>query len=1192
MRLKHLHLQGYKTFANKTEFLFPTGITAIVGPNGSGKSNIADAIRWVLGEQSYGSLRAKRTEDMIFSGSESRPRAGMAEANITLDNSDGWLPIEFSEVTIGRRAYRDGQNEYLLNGNKVLLRDIKQLLSQSGLSRRTYTVIGQGLVDAALSLRAEERRELFEEAAGISHYQAKRANALGKLEETEHNLERVHDILGEIKPRLNRLQRQAERTREHLEISQHLEKQLHTWYGYRWGQALSALDAAQQHVEGRRQEHKERCQTLHQLSERIHQLRQQQSRLRGQLSEWHRESSQLHRQAEKGQRELAVLTERRRLLQAQIEETRTDIAPLQARHAAQAERVAQAQKELEAADQAFQEHKAAVQAAQTGLTARQARRDDLLTQQNQAQKQLTRLQSDLVKRQSRQENLIERQRQLQAEIGQHRQKIEGLSQQLTAQNAALSQAQAGLEALKVEIDQASQAQARLRAQREQLSQQLAEQKEAQRRARQAEAEASARLDLLDQLRRDFAIYGEATRSILNANLPGVRGVLAQLIDVPADLTAAVEAALGADASAIVVEDWTAARSALQHLRASGVSGRVTLLPLPETDQSHHQGPKGADRLAERIGCKAPLRPLLDRLLKHVYLIPDLEPPLPDSQLAPPHSGYVTPNGDLLRADGALATGRPAESTSPLAQEQEWNRLQEQRTSLGARHEEIERQVEETQRQLERLDQQSTRQAIALDDLGAQLKVQQEKHQALARQADRLEQEIDWQTQQRDQAQTEIAQLAQHQADLETGIKGLGQAQIGLKQKIDQLSAALQELPIEGLGQELSQAQTAVAVARQTRQSQEKILSGLQATLDQIAEQERTRQERVVSLSREKEQVAPQIEQLQKGQADLKQKLNALTDQIEPAETRLAQREKEQDQAERQERSLQQRLHEFESHLTSAELNLARRQDELENLRGRIEKDLGLVELEMGPGVQGQSPLPLRPLVSQLPTVEQLPPGLEEEISRLRAQLRRLGAVNPTAPAEYDELLERHTFLNEQIADLKQAGETLQKVIAELDDLIEKAFRETFEAIAAQFKQTFTNLFGGGSARLELTEPQDLTHTGIDIIARPPGKRQQNLALLSGGERALTAAALIFAILQVSPTPFCILDEVDAMLDEANVGRFRQTLENMAEQTQFIIITHNRGTITAADTLYGISMGADSVSQAVSLRMDGEQIDLA
>jgi len=346
LRLKHLELQGYKTFATKTEFAFEDGITVIVGPNGSGKSNIADAVRWVLGEQSYSLLRAKRTEDMIFWGSERRPRQGMAQASITLDNSDSGLPTEYSEVTISRRAYRSGENEYLLNGNRVRLRDITELLGKSSLGRRTYTVIGQGLVDAVLSLRPDERRAIFEEAAGISVHQAKRTDAITKLEQTRDNILRVNDLVSEIAPRLKRLEKQAERAQQYEELSQQLGELLGIWYAHRWRKAQATLRQAEAKAKEREQSSRERQAELEELERRKAELRAQQNQLRQRLSDWHLEQTNLQAQAEEKKRELAVSQERFRLLGQQGADVAQEIETLEANRLAQLERVTEAQAEL------------------------------------------------------------------------------------------------------------------------------------------------------------------------------------------------------------------------------------------------------------------------------------------------------------------------------------------------------------------------------------------------------------------------------------------------------------------------------------------------------------------------------------------------------------------------------------------------------------------------------------------------------------------------------------------------------------------------------------------------------------------------------------------------------------------------------------------------------------------------------
>jgi chromosome segregation protein len=384
---------------------------------------------------------------------------------------------------------------------------------------------------------------------------------------------------------------------------------------------------------------------------------------------------------------------------------------------------------------------------------------------------------------------------------------------------------------------------------------------------------------------------------------------------------------------------------------------------------------------------------------------------------------------------------------------------------------------------------------------------------------------------------------------------------------------------------VGKARTEVAVVEEALRNQRAALQRETTLLDRLQAQVAARCQRTDELESEHVGIVARAQDLRVQVSQLEAQLTHVRVRIEPAEEELTQLQEEQDALERQEVHARERVRDMEAQYSHAQLDVSRSRDELKLLARRIEEDLGLVELDLSASVTAQTPLPLRPMVSLLPVVEELPEGLEEEIQRLKARLRRLGAVNPNAPAEHVEVQERHRFLTEQAADLEKASAQLRHVVAELDELMETAFQRTFDAVAKEFCEIFETLFDGGSARLELTEPNDLMNTGVDIVARPPGKRPQRLALLSGGERALTAVALLFAILRVSPAPFCVLDEVDAMLDEANLGRFRMLLKELSQQTQFIIITHSRATVEAADTIYGISMGADAVSQVVSLKLD-------
>ncbi|MDH4137820.1 MAG: chromosome segregation protein SMC, partial [Anaerolineae bacterium] len=578
MRVKHLELQGYKTFAAKAEFVFDEGITAIVGPNGSGKSNIADAVRWVLGEQSYKTLRGKSTEDMIFSGSESRPRMGMAQAALTLDNSTGWLPVEFSEVTIARRAYRSGENEYLLNGNRVRLRDITELLAKGGLSQRTYTVIGQGLVDAALSLRPEERRALFEEAAGITIYQAKRDNAIAKLEDTQQNLLRVNDIISEIGPRLERLKRQAERAQEYVQLSQELEGLLRLWYGYQWRRGQQALRQARSRVREQRTQLEERRKELVELERNIAQVRAQQTERREQLSQWHRESSALHAEAEKLQRELAVCQERKRLLSQQREEILREIAPLEVNRDAQRERIVQIEGELSHIESQLEEGAAQIQEAQKQLDHFEGQRQASVEQLAALRHQALKLGTDLTDRQNRLTQLDERREELRSERGGHQQTIAEQEAQKATVEERLQAAQEQMNALQAQVqvlvDQREDKEREIEGWRERQAQLQASLAEIQR----GEERLRARQELLSRMREEMAGYQAGVRRVIQAadtgQLVGIVGTVASLIEVPAELEAAIETALGTHGQDIVVEAWADAEAAIGLLKQTGL-GRAT-----------------------------------------------------------------------------------------------------------------------------------------------------------------------------------------------------------------------------------------------------------------------------------------------------------------------------------------------------------------------------------------------------------------------------------------------------------------------------------------------------------------------------------------------------------------------------------------------------------------------------------------
>jgi chromosome segregation protein len=1198
MRLKHLELQGYKTFASRTEFVFDGGITAIVGPNGSGKSNIADAIRWVLGEQSYRTLRGKRTEDMIFSGSAQRARLGMASASLLLDNAEGWLPIEFSEVVITRRAYRSGENEYRLNNRRVRLRDINELLSTSGLARRTYTVIGQGLVDAVLSLRADDRRALFEEAAGISLYQSKRAEALSRLEETRANLLRVNDIVNEIAPRMRRLEREAERAERYALLSQQLEGLLRTWYGYRWRQEHLNLRRAQDALSRRERVLAGSREALEAVDEQMTELRAHQARLRAQLGSWHRESGELHRQMEQVQRDLAVWQERSRLQAKQRDELRAELAVLETQAQAMVERVAGIEQEVTGHLSVLREKEGLVAQAQASLDAHEEQRSALSGQVAMSQAQAFDLAAQTADHRNRLAQLDERRA--------------ALAEERTGHEAAIVEQESHAAELAPQLRAAAGEQARIQSQRRSTQDELIQAETALVKVHQRQSELrdlladaqrdverlQARYDMLSRLREEGEGLHAGVRAVLQAAgasyLTGIVGTIAQLLQVPADFEVAIETALASHLQDVVVESWPNAEAAILYLK-EGERGRATFLPLDTVR------PAGRLRVinsrdvvgvaADLVRADERLDPVVEMLLGRTIVARDLGGARRTFDQLSGGFQIVTLAGEILRSSGSVTGGQGEGQTRGrvLGREREWRQLpgylEKARNRCGERNSKL----DNLQTAEEKVRSRITFLRAQLRQTEEELEKVQGRHQELERGADQTAQRIIWLQGLIEQLDGDLKTVDASEAALRADLDRLNSERESVEREVATLQDKLENLRGEALYQRLTEARTAAAVARGAWEHRRAALEEQRDQQVALEDQVEAKEERIASLDLEQESLAKQIRDQGARETVVQGWLSALAAKIEPAEVEIANLEAERDRLEKEEAAHRARLREAENRHSQAVLASSRQEDRLDRLRRQIMDDFGLVEMEPLEGVPEQSLLPLGELVSSLPAVEKLPAGLEEEIHQIKAQMRRMGSVNPGAPEEYGEVLDRHTFLTKQAADLEEAARSLREVIAELDEIMRQEFQATFKEVAARFKENFTQLFDGGTARLMLTDPEDVSITGVEIVARPPGKRQQTLALLSGGERSLTAVALIFAILEVSPPPFCILDEVDAMLDEANIKRFRRALERLSEHTQFIIITHNRGTIQAADTIYGVSMGDDSVSQVVSLRLEGERI---
>ena len=1119
----------------------------------------------------------------------------MATASITFDNSDGWLPIDFNEVAIARRAYRDGQNEYLINGQRVRLRDVSELLAKSGLAERTYTVIGQGLVDAALSLKAGERRRLFEEAAGIGLYRSRREEALRRLDSTQRNLERVQDILAELRPRIRSLERQAKRANEFKQVFVDLQELLREFYGYHWNHAQKDISEAHVAAEAQEARLEEVRREQVEIEGKLTSSRQHIQKHRTDLNAWHRQLAELHTRRELLNRNLAVAAERERAIAEASRNTQAELINRQGELRLYQEGLEDDDLEIQKIETDFGQAFTQAEEARKAMKERQAEREvaqqrvfDLQEELSSLNTRNGQLRARLSNSTAHTQRIMENMEQTRGELGVAQAEYEQL---LADQKASKRQVEDAQEA----HETAKRGEIEAHRKRQQLEE---EGRELEGEADKSEAELARlnmQIGLLDQAEASLTGYASGTRLLIQAaqqeRLKSSLGALSHYLEVPSGLEVAITAALGEYLDAVILDHDP--EQALDLLMEDATRG--VLIPLRQVKTLGREvnpallGEPGVVGLAAQL-VKAPqkLGAVIDLLLNQVYIVRDR--PTARRLIVDQPTGVriVTLQGEIFYASGPIQT-RGASDQS--ADQTLLGRARQRRILTTEREKGITRQAELKQR-FEALHLLGEAVRLEVEERSlAEGKAQQNLDDArsLAHRAriaiEGAQRKVEWH-------QTRLAEFQEDLERSETQTGTLSSELEGLEGKFEKSHAEirvarvrLSELVLDELQSQVAQWTTHVAVleraladARNHREDRkatigllEEAVQSLQTRLDTLVKDRKTLMDEQIAWRQEETGIAEQIRDLQAV--------------IDPAELALESIENQQFEFQDIESKSMSKLSQAEHFHAQARIKLARRQEVLETWRRRIEDDLGLVAFEYVGQVSGPTPLPFGDLVEQLPIVEELAPGLDETIRRQRAQLQRIGLINPEAQEEYHEVHQRFEFLTQQVVDLRAAETDVRKVIDELDRIMKSEFLKTFNAVAAEFRGIFTRLFGGGSASLTLTDQDDISETGIDIEARLPGRRTQGLSLLSGGERSLTAVALVFSLLRVSPTPFCVLDEVDAMLDEVNVGRFRELLRELSEQTQFIIVTHNRNTVQVADVIYGVTMGRDSVSQVLSLKLD-------
>ncbi|MBJ6725825.1 chromosome segregation protein SMC [Geomesophilobacter sediminis] len=1175
MKIKRLEILGFKSFQDKVSLEFNQAITSIVGPNGCGKSNVVDAIRWVMGEQSAKNLRGKAMEDIIFNGTEYRKPLGMAEVSLVFSTEDGRVPakyLNFTEIQVTRRLYRDGESDYLINKIPCRLLDVAELFMDTGIGARAYSIIEQGKIGMILHAKPEERRFLIEEAAGVTKFKARKVVALKKIESTRQNLLRIGDIVTEIKRQMNGLQRQAKRAERFREVRQEL-REIELGFaakGHRKLQeerktleqevakhqeafaALSAsLSSAEMEIEKRKFLLAETERQLAAAQEEIFRLKGELQGGENRLEFQRRELANLEKQGERFREELEGLKSQLAAAQAELVALSDQERSLQTDLAREAEELENREALLEemtlAESSVTRELDEARRAVFTAISESTQAGNQIVA----GEKRLAGLSDRIAANQRERVLLGERL----AEASDHASQLTGELDTLNRRKTESEEELLLLNSREVELRKAQEAcEKELAHKREELS------------------GLSSRLKSLKELEEQLAGYGQGVRSVLLADrFKGIPfTLLADAIEVEEAYEVPVESVLGERLQYLLCTSSNHALDALNHLKGNG--GRASFVTAPPV---HFGAPAAAPQcepLLAKVKVKRDLAPYIEPLLAGAYLAADLQDALKKGE-SYPGCCFVTPDGDTVHAGGILNGGSP-EAAGPgiIHKKREIRELTTRVTELGeevealaAAREKRREEIKEVEAERGELRQALHRLEIQIVNTGKDRQSRLAEQARLEENASIREMEEDQLTEERESVTKELAEVAARKAAAE-------ERKVQLEQNVEALMQRLQgsRFEIEEARELVTSLKVRVAALKEKGESVQrgrKRVEGLTADLTA----------RITTRSKDLEGAGGERGRLEKAIQEGESAIAATLKNLEKAEQALV--------------AVRERFEADSTALREEETRLKGGNSEAIALRDGINAgQLRLSELAMQVShLEETLSEKYRMQVGEVLDRYGRQEWDETERGSRRAELQKvideMGEVNLMAIDEFKAMEERYDFLSAQKVDLEESMNSLQKAIQKINRTTRKRFLETFQLVNEKFQQIFPRLFCGGHAELRLTDEEDLLTTGLEIVVQPPGKKLQNVSLLSGGEKALTAVALIFSIFLIKPSPFCLLDEVDAPLDDANIGRFNEMVREMSANSQFIIITHNRSTMAVADTLYGVTMEEPGVSKLVSVRLN-------
>ena len=1183
MRLKELEIQGFKSFPDKTKITIGEGITGVVGPNGSGKSNISDSIRWVLGETSSKQLRGSgKMEDVIFGGTQSRGAMGFASVALTIDNSDHGLDMDADEVTIGRRYYRSGESEYSINGQNVRLKDVYELLLDTGIGRDGYAIVGQGRIAEIVGAKSAERREIFEEASGIAKYRYRKNEAERRLEAAEGNLERLRDILGELEKRVGPLKRDSEKAQQFLELSERRKSLEVTLWVDAIRRANDTVRDQQRKFEAAQADYERLSRQLDEFDEKSAALREEAQQLVLQVEQANADIRAVTEANAGSESEIAVLKNESEHSRFRIDEAtgeleragqgRQSIETEAAGHKAAIEKL---HGEVAALDARVEELRAELRALEEKAAASGQRRDVIDAAIARLQDTATAAKVRAASAQSAKEAAAQR-------LDEAKQQAVELENSATAAEEEKRRAERRLKDAEEAVTRNDNIKAGLKLKLESRRRQQAEAADALQKADKERSNTSQRIHILEDLERNMDGYQQSVKAVMRAaagrRLRGIIGPVAGILTVEKGYETAIETALGFALQNIVVEDQGCARAAIGFLKDER-AGRATFLPLDTVQGSRFTGrlTGTAEVAADLVKCDPRYQHIIDNLLGRIIVVEDLS----EASTVAKNLGYrnriVTLDGQVINAGGSFTGGSTARSVGVFSRKQELDELRTRLVKLEKKRADAEKELEARKAEVDNLTAQLSgaeaegmnasserlRASLELDRLTAAVAQHEENTRSLAAEIEAQQAAVT----QNETACAE-AEAAQGKAEAELSTYNAELAELG--ESTGSLTAER-----ERITNELSENQMQRLANEKDIGLHEAALEGLQSRTGEAEARARELNAAIEAAKAKIEANALKIAEIERIRGENKEKIAAAEETIRTANA--ARMEKEAAVA---------RLGQENRALTDERERMSGEMARLAERRTAAENELNDTNTKLWEEYQltaGEA----KDLCVEFESLTEL----RRSVAEVRGKIRGLGNVNVGAIEEYKEVKERYDFLKAQVTDVEKAKSELTRMIAELCSEMEELFTTSFKQINTHFQQIFKELFGGGHARLYLSDESNVLESGIEIEVSPPGKVIKNLSALSGGEQALVAISIYFAILNVNPAPFCFLDEIEAALDDVNVARYAQYLRRMTDHTQFIVITHRRGTMEAADVLYGVTMQEDGVSKILRLDLDKVSADL-